>query len=56
VAPLVVDLLEVVKVEEKERERRPRRRGQREHPVQRVGDRPLVGQAGETVGRGEAGA
>jgi hypothetical protein len=50
--PLVVNLLEVVEVEEQERERRTVRRGQREHPLQGVGDGPLVGEPGEAVGRG----
>ena len=49
---LVVDLLEVVEVEQEQRERRPRHRGLRERPLQRVRDRPLVGQPGQAVGRG----
>jgi RimJ/RimL family protein N-acetyltransferase len=51
-SPLVVDLLKVVEVEQQQRKRRPRRRGLREHPLQRVRDGSLVGQSGETVGRG----
>jgi hypothetical protein len=49
---LVVDLLEVVEVEQQQRERHPRHRGLSERPLERVRDRPLVGQAGQAVGRG----
>ena len=49
---LVVDLLEVVEVDHEQRERRLGRGGLRERPLQRVGDRALVGQPGQAVGGG----
>ena len=52
VPALVVDLLEVVEVEQEQRERRLGRRGLGERPLQRVGDGALVGQPGQAVGGG----
>ena len=52
VPALVVDLLEVVQVDQEQRERRLGRRGLGERPLQRVGDGALVGQPGQAVGRG----
>jgi len=48
--PLVVDLLEVVEIEQHERERRSRPRSLRKHPLQAVCDGALVGETGEPVG------
>ena len=48
----VVHFLEVVEVEQHERQRAAAPRRLREHPGEGVGDGPLVREAGETVGRG----
>ena len=52
VPALVIDLLEVVQVDQEQRDRRLGGRGLGERPLQRVGDGALVGQAGQAVGRG----